>query len=143
MSRVCCETGKYIKNPYHNIMAVLRDSANGRIAFSNLEQSLCDEVFNTVKDDLLETPDEIEGYFGYAVEGQFGVICKNLGTVRLSSPVRRVHGNYRFLNEAVVDTKLPKSAASLKQNPEWLEQAGGGWKTAEWAIGVYEELQRN
>ena len=140
MSRVCHETGKNVENPYHNMSAVLRDSKNGRVAYTNLEVSLCDAVFRRVSGELHEAPDQIQG-FGYAVETQTGFVGGFGRTVQLSAP-HAVHGDYRYLDEAVASAKLPKSAADLKRNPDWMEQANGGWQKAEWAAEAYAKLQR-
>ncbi len=139
MSRVCHETGVNVENPYQNMSAVLRDPANGRIAYSNLEVSLCDAAFQRVRGDLQDTPNQIQG-LGYAVETQTGVVGGYSQSVQVSAP-HSVHGDHRFLDEAVVAANLPKSAADLKRNPDWMEQADGGWRKAEWAAEFYAEIK--
>ncbi len=126
MSRVCHETGNNVENPYYSLSAVLRDSKNGKIAFSNMEASLCDTAFQRISDDLYETPNQMKQDFGYAIETQTGYIGGSGRTVQISAPVA-VHGDYRFLDEVVVAEKLAKSATDLRRNPDWIEQVNGRW----------------
>ena len=139
MSRVCNETGMNVENPYHSMSAVLRDPESGRVAYTNLEVSLCDVAFQRISGNLQETPDQIEG-LGYAVETQTGFVSRFSGTVQLTAP-HAVHGDYRYLDGAIASKDLPKSAGDLKRNPDWMEQADSSWQKAEWAVKVYAELQ--
>jgi len=52
MSRVCHETGRNVENPYHVMSAVIRDPESGKVAYSNLEVSLCDATFKKVESEV-------------------------------------------------------------------------------------------
>ena len=52
MSRVCHECGYNVENPFYSASAVLRDTANNRLAFSDLEVNLCYSDFERVRTDL-------------------------------------------------------------------------------------------
>jgi len=49
MSRVCNECGHNVENPFYTTSAVLRDIKNNRLAFSDLEVSLCYSDFEKIK----------------------------------------------------------------------------------------------
>lgn len=134
MTMVCYETNKDVENPYKSMAAVLR-GPDGKIAFSDLNLSLCNEAYSRVKKDLCDHVEEI-GVFGYGIQTVTGTIGGLFRTVQWTMP-STPHKNYKFLDEAVACAKLPKTASELKKKLKWREQVNGRWQDAEWADAVY------
>jgi hypothetical protein len=131
MSRVCHECGYNVENPFYSASAVLRDTANKRLAFSDLEVSLCDSDVRKVKSDFHAKAEEMQADLGIAIDGVTGFSGGLTGSIQISSGVYERHEQYQFLDGNVATQKLPKSAKDLFVNPKWLEPAGDGtWKEA-------------
>jgi len=143
MSRVCHECGCNVENPFYSASAVLRDSAKNRLAFSDLEVSLCYSDFGKVRADLHQNPEGMEADLGIAIDGVTGSCGGLTGSVLISSGVYDRHRQYQFLDRSVATQKLSKSARDLFANPEWLEPTGdGNWKEAPWAVELYKRLSK-
>src|SRR3989344_970679 len=141
MSRVCHECGSCVENPFYSMSAVLIDRKNNRIAFSNLEVSLCHLEFDKISKGLHKTFDYIKNDLGCAVDGVTGACGGLSGSVQISSAVYARHENYRFFNREEGIQKLPKSLKDLFKNPKWCELIkNGDWKEVEWADKLYKEL---
>ncbi|MBU1204574.1 MAG: hypothetical protein KKE93_01575 [Nanoarchaeota archaeon] len=143
MSKVCHECGRNVENPFYSASAVLRDTANKRLAFSNLELSLCNSDFEEVRTYLHPKAEEMEADLGIAVDNVTGACGGLTGSVQISSGVYDRHGQYQFLDRSVATQKLPKSTRDLFANPRWFEPTGNGeWKKAQWATKLYKQLSK-
>lgn len=144
MSRVCHECWMDVENPFYSISAVLRDSKNDRLAFSQLEVSLCKNNFEAIRCDILQNAKDMESDLGIAIDGVTGECGGSRGTVQLSSQVYERHLQYEFLDKDVAIDKLPSSARDLFKKPKWLELTEEGeWKEASWADELYKRLNLN
>jgi len=141
MSRVCHETGQNIYNPFYVMSAVLRDKENNRLAFSNLEVSLCDETANRLPlTDLPDSPEQMEEDVFYQIEQAGGTEGGLTGAVQLCWGYGK-NGNPRYVSRKLATSKLPRSARDLLANPEWVELVDGDYKLAEWANELYAKLK--
>lgn len=131
MSMVCHETGIDVPETYHTICAVVRDPKTGKIAYSSLEVSLGDEAYLCVRDSLMPEPTSLFDNQSYAIQTVTGELGGFFHTVQLSRP-RQAHGDFRYLNTAVVQEHLPKSYDSLQTIDTWVENINGTWEKVSW-----------
>lgn len=137
---VCYETQRKVENPFHTIMAVLRNPESRMVAYSAVELPLCNEAHARVEGSLHRNPEDLDGIFGYAVETNSGMVSESFGFIRVCLPIQG-RRDYQYLDEAVAAAYLPRSAETLKRDVNWMEHTNGRWQKAEWAAAVYAMLQ--
>ena len=141
MTQVCHECGCNVESPFYVMSAVLKDEVNKRIAYSDMEVSLCHLDFEKVRSFLHQTPEELREVLGYSLDGAIGVYGGLTNTVQVSSGVHARYGEFKFLDKNIASQELPKSAKDLFANPHWTELTEDGkWKEAKWAKELYEKL---
>ncbi len=130
MSRYCHETGQGIKNPFYFISAVCRvDKESGRLLFSDLELSLSREIIDMIPlNTLLYSHSEIEEDFFYILEKVIGEEGGFTGLVQTSFGHEKDPNFKYYLSRELANSKLPKSARDLLNNPSWLELIDGEYK---------------
>lgn len=138
MSTVCHECGTNVENPFYSVSAVVRDGKKDRIAFSNLEVSLCNSDFRSLDGALHINPQGLTSDVGFAIDSVTGVVGGTGKTVQISAGVYDRHGQHQYVNREVVARLLPKVSKSLLGKPAgWYQKTGEDWKAASWADKIY------
>lgn len=140
MSRVCHETGEGLRNPFYEMSVFLRNE-DGRLAYSNKGVNLRPSALQRVREDLKENATQLEERVGFAVDGVTGVEGGLTGNVQISAGVYVTHDHYRYLERRICEQRLPRCARDLLRNPEWIEKVDGQWRKAQWAEGLYVNIE--
>lgn len=141
MTRVCHECGENIYNPFYMVSAVLFDRDNQRIAFSDLEVSICSSEFAKLSGELKASPEELDQGLGLAIDGVTGMLGGVTGAVQLCTGYER-HLQYKYLSKEAGLRLLPETAKSLFANQLWAERLENmEWQEAKWAQELYEKLK--
>ncbi len=84
MSRICGECDRNIDNSFYAMSAVIRDVQHTRLAFSDMEISLCFTELCRVSTNFLKSPKDLSSFLGYAIDVVTGTVGGFSGTVQIS-----------------------------------------------------------
>jgi len=145
MSRICQECSRNVENPFYAVSAVLIDTLNKRIAFSDLELSLCSSDFMRIRADLHQNPERLSTAIGIGINSVASGVNEFSGTIQLSSSVYIYDTNYLFADKTTISHQLPKCVASLfysRADPTWVQLTKeGNWEPALWATLLYRQFK--
>lgn len=140
MSRYCHECNAGVQNPFYVMSLGVVDRENDRIAFSNLEVSLCAEEFAKIEGAVRRSLDEVDGDILYVLDAATGWEGGVTGAVQLCHGYGQ-SGDVRYIAREDVARLLPKSAEDLlKKHRGLLEPTGGGFVQVDWAQEIYDRV---